>query len=485
MALLRADPHAFIVFCDDLSFDGGDASYKSLKAALEGGVEGRPANVLFYATSNRRHLLPRDMMENERSTRDQSRRGGRGEGLALRPLRPLARFPQVQPGRISRQWCAATADHFGLDAPRGGDRARRARMGDDARLALGAHGLAVHAGSRRPARRADGDMSAPSAPKAPKRPHEVSAQGRTWSDDYAWLRAENWREVLRDPAALPPDIRVWLEAENAYCDAMLAPLAGLRKQLVREMRARMKEDDSEPCRPAWAVELLHALPSRRPAPHPLPPPARRRARDGAARRRRARGRGGFFQLGHARHAPDHALFAWSADASGSEMYEIRVRDIAAGADLPDVIANTTGDFLWTRDGRALLYMLQDQDHRPFRILLHRLGTPREADALIFEEPDPAWFLSLPRRGSPGAPSSTSTATSRRSSMSSISTRRLRRRGSSPRARLGSALRALRPRRPVLHQEQRGARKTSRLSPRRSTRRSRRTGARSCLQSRGG
>jgi len=68
MGLLRDDPHRFIIFCDDLSFDGDDTSYKSLKAALEGGIEGRPENVLFYATSNRRHLLPRDMMENERST---------------------------------------------------------------------------------------------------------------------------------------------------------------------------------------------------------------------------------------------------------------------------------------------------------------------------------------------------------------------------------------------------------------------------------
>ena len=68
MALLRADPHRFLVFCDDLSFDGADTSYKSLKAALEGGIEGRPHNVLFYATSNRRHLMPRDMMDNERSS---------------------------------------------------------------------------------------------------------------------------------------------------------------------------------------------------------------------------------------------------------------------------------------------------------------------------------------------------------------------------------------------------------------------------------
>lgn len=68
MALVRGTGLRFIVFCDDLSFDASDTSYKSLKAVLEGGIEGRPDNVIFYATSNRRHLLPRDMMENERST---------------------------------------------------------------------------------------------------------------------------------------------------------------------------------------------------------------------------------------------------------------------------------------------------------------------------------------------------------------------------------------------------------------------------------
>ncbi len=68
MERLRASAFSFIVFCDDLSFDGNDASYKSLKAVLEGGIEGRPENVILYATSNRRHLLARDMIENERST---------------------------------------------------------------------------------------------------------------------------------------------------------------------------------------------------------------------------------------------------------------------------------------------------------------------------------------------------------------------------------------------------------------------------------
>ena len=66
--MLRASDRQCLLFCDDLSFEGSDASFKSLKAVLEGGIEGRPANVLFYATSNRRHLMPRDMIENERST---------------------------------------------------------------------------------------------------------------------------------------------------------------------------------------------------------------------------------------------------------------------------------------------------------------------------------------------------------------------------------------------------------------------------------
>ena len=68
MTITRGSPYRFIVFCDDLSFDSDDTTYKSLKAVLEGGIEGRPENVIFYATSNRRHLMPRDMMDNERAT---------------------------------------------------------------------------------------------------------------------------------------------------------------------------------------------------------------------------------------------------------------------------------------------------------------------------------------------------------------------------------------------------------------------------------
>ena len=81
-------------------------------------------------------------------------------------------------------------------------------------------------------------------PHAERRPTETTVHGVTLIDEYAWLRAENWQDVMRDPTLLAADIRAHLEAENAYTDAMLAGTTGLQEQLFAEMKARIKEDDS-------------------------------------------------------------------------------------------------------------------------------------------------------------------------------------------------------------------------------------------------
>ena len=192
----------------------------------------------------------------------------------------------------------------------------------------------------------------PLPPVAERRPHEVTAHGETWNDDYAWIRAENWREVLQDPEALPADIRALLEAENAYAEETLAPTGALQGQLVAEMRARLKEDDSGPPAPDgpysyyWRFRTggQHRIHARRPrlgGDETI-------LIDGDAR---ADGKA-FFQLGAVRHSPDHSKCAWSADDKGSEMHAIGVRDIAGDADLPDRVENTTGETVWTRDSAA-------------------------------------------------------------------------------------------------------------------------------------
>jgi hypothetical protein len=133
MALTRVSSYRFIVFCDDLSFDAEDTSYKSLKALLEGGIEGRPDNVIFYATSNRRHLMSRDMMENERSTAinpgEPSKKKSR-----CRTGRAVARLPQ--PGQYLARWKAKTCPSVNAEDVR-----RSARMGHRA-APLGTGGLA-------------------------------------------------------------------------------------------------------------------------------------------------------------------------------------------------------------------------------------------------------------------------------------------------------------------------------------------------------
>ena len=148
-----------IIFCDDLSFDADDTTYKSLKAVLEGGIEGRPDNVIFYATSNRRHLMPREMMENERST-------AINPGEAVEEKVSLSDRFGLWLGfhRCSQdEFLAMVQGYVGALRHQGrpGDAARRgARMGDDARLALGTRRLAVRAGPRGAARRPVGGTAA-------------------------------------------------------------------------------------------------------------------------------------------------------------------------------------------------------------------------------------------------------------------------------------------------------------------------------------
>ncbi|RTL91010.1 S9 family peptidase [Ancylobacter aquaticus] len=236
------------------------------------------------------------------------------------------------------------------------------------------------------------------APLDPAHPPLIrSFHGQTLVDPHAWLRADNWRDVMRDPALLAPDIRTWLEAENAAAEAWLAPHAALRAQLVKEMRGRIKEDDSSV--PSTDGPFAYFTRFREGGQHPLI--CRRPAGaiagetvllDGDAL---AEGKA-YFQFGDAQQSPDHRLFAWTTDEAGSEYYTLRIRDIEAGTDLPDLVTETTGDVLWSADGAHLFYIRRDAEHRPSFVYRHRLGTDPAQDVLVYEEPDKGFFVSLGR-----------------------------------------------------------------------------------------
>ena len=234
----------------------------------------------------------------------------------------------------------------------------------------------------------------PAPPAAPARPTTRIVHGCEIVDEFAWLRAKNWRKVLRTPSALPRPIRAYLDAENAYCDAVLKPTRALRLELAREMRARIKEDDSDPPTPdgAWTYFSRYA----RRAQHPF---ICRRPRMGGDEQvmldceALAKGKP-FFDLASAVHSPCHRLLAWSADARGSEYYTIRLRDLESGKALRDVIEDSDGDVVWRADSRGFFYVKMDENHRPCRVYHHALGEKQAQDKLIFEETEPRWFVRI-------------------------------------------------------------------------------------------
>jgi oligopeptidase B len=231
-------------------------------------------------------------------------------------------------------------------------------------------------------------------PRPEKRPASTTRHGVTLIDDFAWLRADNWREVMRDPHVLDPAIRGYLEAENAYAAATLADTDTLQERLFAEMKGRIKEDDSSV--PAVDGGYAYFGRYREGGQHPL---ICRQRRDGSDERvlidgdALAQGKA-YFQLGATRHSPDHRLLAWTCDEAGSEYYTARIRDLETLADIADVIPDVAGPVEWTSDATAFYYVRLDEHHRPSRVYRHRLGTPTSADTLIFEATEPGFFVAL-------------------------------------------------------------------------------------------
>ncbi len=232
------------------------------------------------------------------------------------------------------------------------------------------------------------------APVAPRRPHSFTTHGITVTDDYAWLKDANWQEVLHDPSVLDPDIRKYLESENAYTESVLGHTGALQKKLVAEMRGRIKEDNSSV--PSPDGDFAYFRKFREGGQHEL---FGRMPRHGGAEEIVLDGDQlaetcEYFKFGGSRHSPDHKLHAWSADTKGSEYFSMRVRNWTNGKDLDDLVEETDGTAVWSKDGKSFFYVKLDDNHRPRQVWRHRLGTRQADDVLIYEEQDTGWFTHL-------------------------------------------------------------------------------------------
>lgn len=236
----------------------------------------------------------------------------------------------------------------------------------------------------------------PPAPIAARRPHTTTVHGVTISDDFAWLRAENWQEVMRQPALLDTEIRAYLDAENAYWQASLAHTADLRETLFTEMKARLKEDDRQVPTPDGPWEYFPRYVKGGQYPQFCRMPRGGSADDAAVLldgNAEAAGQT-YWDLGGTAHAPNHRYLAYSADDKGSELYTIRIRDLESGEVLPDEIPDTRGSIVWGPDSTTLYYVRVDANHRPLYVYRHTLGTPATADVLVYEEKDIGFYVGV-------------------------------------------------------------------------------------------
>lgn len=246
----------------------------------------------------------------------------------------------------------------------------------------------------------DARLPSPSPPIAPKHPRRIEQLGRVRTDDYAWMKDEGWREVLRNPNALRSDIRAHLEAENAYARAMLASTEPLQGALFEEMKGRIKPDDASAPEPDGPFEYYARYAPG--AQHPVH--ARRRRQAGAAEEvlidadALARGKA-FFQLAHAEHSPDHRLYAYAADEQGSEVYRVYVKDLGTGEALPEPVENCTGDLAWSACSGWLFWIWRDDEGRPAKVFRRPARGGSADDVLVYEEPDDGFFLHVHRASS--------------------------------------------------------------------------------------
>lgn len=221
-------------------------------------------------------------------------------------------------------------------------------------------------------------------PVAPRKPSVRELHGETTVDDYAWMRTKD------DPA-----LREYLRAERAYYDAQSRHLQGTVDELAAEAAARFPAADEYSVR--WEMggySYRTRLPEHSDYVQLLRAPAGDGPEQVLLDENLLAARNPYVEVGVREPSPDGALLAWSADFTGAETYELRIRELRRGGDLPEVIAPSFPGVAWSPAGDYLFYLVADELFRPFQVWRHRVGSSAADDELVYEERDQRFDLTL-------------------------------------------------------------------------------------------
>jgi oligopeptidase B len=226
----------------------------------------------------------------------------------------------------------------------------------------------------------------PQPPIAAQRPITTTRHSHTWTDNYFWLRERENPEVI-----------AYLEAENAYLEAMMAHTEALQETLYQEMRGRIKETDLSVPYPKG--DYLYYDRTEEGKQYPIY--CRQHLADDAQeevlldQNELAEGLD-FCRVGVFRVSPNHQLLAYSVDTNGSEQYVLYVKDLRTGERLAEAIPNTSYSAEWANDNETLFYTTLNEARRPFQLHRHKLGTEHSQDTVLHQEADDHYFVALRR-----------------------------------------------------------------------------------------
>ncbi|MBK8284270.1 MAG: S9 family peptidase [Ahniella sp.] len=233
-------------------------------------------------------------------------------------------------------------------------------------------------------------VAPPAAPVAATKPHTVTApHGATREDEYYWLRDDTRKD---------PEMLAYLNAENAYADALLAPVANMRDKLFAEITGRIKQDDSSV--PFQWMDYWYYTRYEQGKDYPVH--ARRKgSMDGAEEvlldvNAMAEGKN-FFQVANREISPDQQKLLYAEDAVGRRQFVLRVKDLATGEILADQVSGTSGNAVWANDNQSFFYIENDPvTLLTKRVKRHVLGTDATADTLVYEETDNTFYMGVYR-----------------------------------------------------------------------------------------
>ena len=213
-------------------------------------------------------------------------------------------------------------------------------------------------------------------------------------DNYAWMRADNWQEVMKDPKKLPKDIKLHLDQENNYTKEMMADTEGLQYNLYEEIRSRMQEKETTVPQKNGIYSYYYSYKKNNEYPIYNRKNNKTKKKKILLDYNKISKDQAYFNIGSTTHSEDHRYITYGVDTKGSEYFDIYSYDTINNQILTEKIENSTGTALWAKDNLSFLYVKLDQNHRPDSVFYHLLGTPQKEDLMLYKEKDSGFFLSI-------------------------------------------------------------------------------------------